>query len=81
MVYDHAYRARHSLKLNWYLVSLPKHGLTGSNLNYDQTAIFRFIGFCGQLPADWPCSGSNPAFVNARQDLWLNVAGRLPDLS
>ena len=41
MVYDHAYMAWHSLKLNWYLVSLPKHGLTGSNLNYDQTAIFQ----------------------------------------
>jgi len=31
----------HSLKLNWYLVSLPKYGLTVSNLDYDQTAIFQ----------------------------------------
>jgi hypothetical protein len=39
MVYDHAYMAWYSLKLNWYLVRLPKYGLTGSNLDYDQTAI------------------------------------------
>jgi hypothetical protein len=41
IVYDHAYMAWHGLKLNWYLVSLPKYGLTVSDLDYDQTAIFQ----------------------------------------
>jgi len=33
--------AWHSLKLNWYLVSVPKYGLVVSNLDYDKTAIFQ----------------------------------------
>ena len=55
-VYDHAYMAWHSLKLNWYLVSWPKYGLTVSNLDYDQTAIFQHSDTksvnraCGRMP-------------------------------
>jgi hypothetical protein len=41
VVYDQAYMAWHSLELNWYLVSVPKYGLTVSNLDYDKTAIFQ----------------------------------------
>ena len=41
IVYDQAYMAWHSLKLNGYLVSVPKYGLTVSNLDYYKTAIFQ----------------------------------------
>jgi len=41
VVNDYAYMAWHNLKLKWYLVSVPKYGLTISNLDYNKTAIFQ----------------------------------------
>jgi len=41
VIHDQAYVAWHSLKLNWYLVSVPEYGLVVSNLDYDKTAIFQ----------------------------------------
>ncbi len=41
VVYDYAYMAWHNFKLKWYLVRVPKYGLTAFNLDYDKTAIFQ----------------------------------------
>jgi hypothetical protein len=41
IVDDQADMAWQGLELNWYLVSFPKYGLTGSKLDYNQTAIFQ----------------------------------------